>query len=128
MSLAPRDQEAFALVAARSFGDAYVVSVELEMQARRLTLVVYGPLRDGDTTTFAATLTFFGASALALENSSAAFPQSVGISSLGLSYDETLDEAAAQLAGRQTWTLGWSFEGLAYDERPAVLTSLADDL
>ncbi|MDQ2857280.1 MAG: hypothetical protein M3R53_01340 [Candidatus Eremiobacteraeota bacterium] len=128
MSLAPRDQEAFDLVAARSFGDAYVVSFELEMQARRLTLVVYGALRDADATTFAATLTFFGTSALAVDNRAGAFPQSVSIASLTLSYDETSDEVAAELTGRQNWTLGWSFEGLAYDERPAVLTSLADDL
>ena len=128
MSIAQRDREAMDLVAARRFDDAYLVSSDLEMQARRLTLRAYGALHPADTTTYLATLTFFGASALGIENEAGVFPESVQLSSLALTYDDADDEGSAELRGRQAWALAWNFDGLAYEEHPAVLASLADDL
>ncbi len=127
MSIAPRDQEALGLVASRSFDGAYVSSVALDMQARRLTLRLYGTLRGGSET-YAAALTFFGASALGIENETGIFPESVRVASLALAYNEAEDEGTAELHGRQAWALFWTFDGLAYEEHPAVLASLADDL
>jgi len=128
MSLALRDQEAFDLVASRTFDGAFVAALSLEMQARRLTLELYGRLRRGESETYRATLTFFGASALQIENDAGAFPESVGTSSLTLTYVDETDEGGAELRGRQPWALLWNFDGLAYEEHPAVLVSLADDL
>jgi hypothetical protein len=128
MSLSLRDQEAFDTVAGRSFDGAYVVSFDLEMQARRLTLELYGTLRRGDGATYRATITFFGTSALAVQNESGAFPESVGTSWFGLSYIDETDEGAAELRGRQPWSVLWNFDGLAYEEHAAVLVSLVDDL
>jgi hypothetical protein len=127
MSMAARDREAFDLVSRRSFGGAFVASLEIEMQTRRLTLVLYGPLRPGDRTTYLGTVTFFGASAVALENNPKNFPESVGVSSFALSYDDDADIGRAELSGAQAWTRGWSFDGLAYEERAALVASLADD-
>lgn len=127
MSLSLRDQEAFDTVAGRSFDNAYVVSFALEMQARRLTLELYGALRRGDGTTYRATVTFFGTSALALENESGTFPESVGTSRFALSYIDETDEGTAELSGRRPWSVQWNFDGVAYEEQPAVLVSLGDD-
>ena len=127
MSIAARDQEALDLVASRTFEGAFVSSFALDMQARRLTLRLYGPLR-GNADTYAGTLTFFGASALGIENQTGIFPESVRVTSLALRYAESDDEGTAELRGRQAWALFWTFDGLAYEEHAAVLASLADDL
>jgi hypothetical protein len=127
MSIAPRDREALDLVSRRSFAYAYVSSLDLEMQARRLTLGLYGPLQGG-ATTMLGTVTFFGASALSLENEAGAFPESVAVSSLVLSYDDEADRGDAQLAGTSGWKLSWSFDGIAYTEYAAVIASFADDV
>jgi len=127
MSIAPRDREALDLVGRRSFGGAFVASLDLEMQARRLTVAFYGPLQGG-TTTLLGTLRFFGASALTLENPEGTFPESVRVNALELSYDDEADLGTAGLTGATGWTMGWSFDGLAYDEYAAVIASLADDL
>ncbi|MBD5656106.1 MAG: hypothetical protein IAI50_13160 [Candidatus Eremiobacteraeota bacterium] len=128
MGLALRDQEAFDIVTGRSFDGAHVVSLDLEMQARRLTLELYGPLHAGDRTTYRAKITFFGTSALVIENEAGTFPESVGTSQLSLSYADDTDEGGAELRGRQPWSVLWNFDGLAYEEHAAVLVSLADDL
>jgi hypothetical protein len=128
MTLALRDREAFDLVSGRTFDNAYVVSLDLEMQARRLTLELYGTLRRGESATYRATVIFFGTSALDIQNEVGAFPESVGTSSLSLSYTDETDEGTAELRGRRPWALLWNFDGLAYEEHSAVLVSLADDL
>ena len=128
MSLSGRDREAFELVAGRSFGDAYVASLDLELQARRLTVRFYGTLRRGERGTLLGTVTFFGAGDLRLDNASAAFPDSVGVASFALTYDDDADRGAAELRGRSAWSLAWAFDGVAYEEHPAVLASLADEL
>jgi hypothetical protein len=127
VSAAPRDQEALDLALSRTFVDAYVVSLAIDMQTRRLTLQVYGALRN-DAGIYLATLTFFGASALALENAQSAFPNSVRITALLLTYAADDDEGTAELRGRSAWTFGWQFDGFAYEEHPAVIASLSDDL
>jgi hypothetical protein len=125
MSLAQRDREALDLVQSRSFGGAWLASLELELQTRRLTLRVYGPLQRGSQT-YLATLRFFGASFLHLANESDAFPDSVKLGSLSISFDAD-DIGAASLEGASEWKLDWSFDGLSYEEHPAVIASLADD-
>lgn len=127
MSIAPRDREALDLVQRRSFSDAFVASLDLEMQARRLTVALYGPLQGG-TQTLLGTLRFFGASALALDNAAGTFPESVCITSLVLSYDDEADLGRAEMTGTAGWSFGWSFDGLAYDEYATVIASLADDV
>jgi hypothetical protein len=127
MSMAPRDREAFDLVSARSFGDAFVASFEIEMQTRRLTLALYGEFLGERHSTYLGTVTFFGAAGLALEHGSGAFPGSVRLSKFGLSYDDETDIGHAELTGAQPWTLRWSFDGLAYEEHAALVASLADD-
>jgi len=127
MSLSGRDQEAYDLARGRTYKSSCLVSLDVEMQARRLTLQIYGSLRARDPGTFRATLTFFGTSALSLANESGAFPESVRIDSLELSYDDSEDEGLAVLSGEQGWTLRWNFDGVAYEDSPCVLASLADD-
>lgn len=127
MSLAPRDQEALDVVALRTFTDAFVASLDIDMQTRRLTVRVYGRLRSDDAT-YLATLTFFGTSALALENAEDAFPNSVRITGFSVNYSQNDDDGAAELRGRSGWTLRWRFDGFAYEEHPSVIASLSDDL
>ncbi len=127
MSAAARDQEALDVVASRSFADAYVASLELDMQTRRLTLRVYGRLQSGGATSL-ATLTFFGTSDLNLDTADGAFPQSVRITGLRLRYEPSDEQGTAELRGRSPWTFSWEFDGFAYEEHAAVLASLADDL
>ncbi len=126
MSIAPRDREALDLALQRSFGGSFVASFDLEMQTRRLTIGFYGPLLGGRTTLL-GTLRFFGASALVLENPEGAFPQSVRVNALELSYDDEAEVGAADLRGASGWLMGWSFDGIDYEEHPAVIASLADD-
>jgi hypothetical protein len=128
VSLTTRDRDAFELARSRSFGDAYVASIDLELQARRLTVRSYGALRRGERGTFLGTMTFFGAGDLRLENAVGAFPESVAIAGFALDYDDATDRGSAELRGRQSWTLAWTFDGLAYEEHAAVLASLADEL
>ena len=96
-------------------------------QTRRLTACLYGALRS-DGTTYLATLTFFGVGAFALGNALGAFPESVRISALSLRYEPEGEEGTAELRGRSAWTFGWRFDGFAYEEHPAVVASLSDDL
>jgi hypothetical protein len=127
LSIAQRDREALELAQRRSFGGAWLASLELELQARRLTLCVYGNLQGGGRDTYLAKLTFFGASAMRFENDAGAFPESVKLLSLELSFDDDEELGAAELRGARSWSLGWSFDGLSYEEHPAVMASLADD-
>jgi hypothetical protein len=127
VSATPRDQEALDLALSRTFSDAYVSSLAIDMQTRRLTVGVYGPLRN-DGATYLATMTFFGASSLALENAQSVFPNSVRISAFRVTYAADLDAGTAELRGRSAWTFGWQFDGFAYEEHPAVIASLSDDL
>ncbi len=127
MSLSQRDRDALDVVAARAFGDSFVVSLDFEMQARRLTLALYGNFHGGGTS-YLAKVTFFGASAFGVENEAGAFPESVRLASFSLAYEEAGDEGSAELRGAQPWALSWTFDGLAYEEHAAVLASLADDL
>ncbi len=127
MSLASRDQEAYDLVARRAFGGAYLVALELELQTRRLTVQLYGALRTGSSETFLATVTFFGARGLDLENAASEFPESARVASLTLSYREAEEEGSVAISGQRAWQAGWAFDGLAYEEHPAVVASLADD-
>jgi hypothetical protein len=126
MSMAPRDREALDLVRGRSFAGTWLASLDLELQTRRLTLRIYGPLRTGSET-YLATLTFFGAAMLRVENDSEAFPESVSLTSLSIAYDDEEELGAASLTGTRTWSLAWSFDGLSYEEQPAVIASFADD-
>jgi hypothetical protein len=125
MSIAPRDREALDLVSRRTFSQAYVASLELEMQARRLTLALYGPLLNNATVL--GTITFFGASNLCVDNEAGAFPESVRVASLSVSYDDEADLGSAQLEGSAGWSAAWSFDGIAYAEFAAIIASLADD-
>jgi len=127
VSLTTRDAEAFALLRSRSFGQAFVASLDLELQARRLTLRLYGPLRPGDPETYLGTATFFGSGDVRLENATGAFPETVALESLSLSYDDIADRGAAELRGSGAWSLAWAFDGVAYEERATVLASLADE-
>jgi hypothetical protein len=122
-----RDREALDLVARRTFTGCAIVEIGLEMLARRLCVNLYGKVRPGEDATYRADLTFFGTSALSVENAAGAFPQSVGLSSLELRYSDEDDEGTANLSGASGWSLAWKFDGLAYEEHPAVLASLADD-
>jgi hypothetical protein len=124
--MAARDREALDLVQGRGFANTWLASLDLELQARRLTLRIYGALHRGADTQL-ATLTFFGVSALRLENSDDAFPESVALRSLAIAYDDTEELGTAGLQGTREWKLGWSFDGLSYEEHPAVIASLADD-
>ena len=127
MSLSTRDREAFELARSRTFGDAYVASIELELQARRLTVRFYGTLRRGDRATYLAAVTFFGAGELGIDNAEGAFPDSARLASVALSYDDEADRGFAELRGAGAWTLSWSFDGLAYEEHAATVASLADE-
>jgi hypothetical protein len=126
MSLTQRDREALDVVASRTFANAYVVAVDFEMQVRRLTLSLYGSVQGGSAT-YLARLTFFGAAAFGVENAAGAFPESVRVSELVLSYGDEEESGSAELRGRQPWALFWSFDGLAYEEHAALLASLADE-
>ena len=97
------------------------------MQTRRLTARVYGRLRQGDET-YLATLTFFGAGALALENAEDAFPNSVRITAFHINYPQGDEDGSAEMRGRSSWALRWRFDGFAYEEHPGVVASLSDDL
>ncbi len=126
MSAAARDQEALDVVASRSFAAAYLASLALDMQTRRLTARVYGTLR-GDRITYLATLTFFGASKMVLDNADGTFPQSIRLASLALRYEPLDDRGTAELRGLLPWSCSWQFDGFAYEEYAAVLASLVDD-
>jgi hypothetical protein len=127
MSIAARDAEAYDLVSRRTFGGAFVASLAFEMQTRRLTLGLYGSLHAGERGTSLATVTFFGASALSLENFEDAFPESVEIASFSLAWHDESDNGRAELRGARGWLLAWSFDGLAYEEHAATIASLVDD-
>ncbi len=127
MSLGTRDAEAFALLRSRAFGEAFVASLDLELQARRLTLRLYGRLRPSDVQTYLGTATFFGAGDVRLENGSGAFPETVALENFALSYDDVVDRGAAELRGAAAWSLAWAFDGVAYEEVATVLASLADE-
>lgn len=126
MSMAPRDAEAFEVASQGAYANAFVVSLGIEMQTRRLTLELYGTLHGGRTT-YLATLTFFGIAGLELENDGSVFPESVQVVSFSLSYNDDEGSGRADLRGTRGWTLAWSFDGLAYEERAALMASLADD-
>jgi hypothetical protein len=127
VSVAARDQEALDVAASRSFSGAYVASLALDMQTRRLTVRVYGALRK-DVGTYLATLTFFGASNVVVDNADGVFPQSVRLSSLAVRYEPIDDQGTAELRGTLSWSCSWQFDGFAYEEHAAVLASLVDDV
>ena len=127
MSLGIRDLEALELVRARTFDASFVASFDLEMQARRITLRFYGTLRSGDTGTYVGTITFFGASDVRFDNPAGAFPDSARVAGFTVAYDDEADCGNAEIRGGEHWALRWVFDGLAYEERPAVLASLADE-
>ena len=127
MSLDIRDAEALDLVRSRTFAHAFVASFEIELQARRLTLRLYGALRAGERNTHLGTATFFGAGDVRLENPSGAFPESAALERFALAYDDESDRGSAELHGTAGWSCAWAFDGLAYEEHPAVLASLADE-
>jgi hypothetical protein len=128
VSAAPRDREALELVAQRSFAGSAIVEMSLEMLARRLRLRVYGKIRAGDDATYSGALTFFGVSALSIWNESGIFPESVRLAEVALSYSDPDDEGSCRVTGGSGWTMDWRFDGIAYEENPAVLASLHDDL
>lgn len=72
-------------------------------------------------------MTFFGTAGFGVANEGA-FPESVRVADLTLAYADEDESGSAELSGAQAWTLSWSFDGLAYEEHPAVLASLADEL
>jgi len=121
-----RDADAFEVAARCAFGDAFLASLAIDMQTRRLTLGVYGALHGG-TATQLATLMFFGVNELVCENDDGRFPESVHVAKFDLSYDDDLASGRADLRGARGWRLGWSFEGIAFEERAATIASLADD-
>jgi hypothetical protein len=127
MSITQRDREALDVVASRAFGNSYLASLEFDMQVRRLTLSLYGPLQGGHST-YLGRLTFFGAAGFGADNVAGSFPESVRVATLTLSYANEDDAGTAELRGTQPWTLFWSFDGLAYEEHAAVLASLADEV
>jgi hypothetical protein len=127
MSAAPRDRESLDLIATRRFGGAALTGFEIEMQARRMHLRVYGELR-GDGQTYGATVTFFGVSALVIENETGIFPESVLLDALEIAYSDSDDIGSVEMRGRSSWTMAWSFDGIAYQEAPAVVSSYRDDL
>ena len=98
------------------------------MLARRLLLRVYGKVRAGADATYTAALTFFGVSALSIWNESGIFPESVRLAEVALTYSDADDEGACRVTGGAGWTMDWNFDGIAYEESPAVLASLHDDL
>jgi len=126
MSMAPRDAEAFAVAQQATYANAFVVSFALEMQTRRLTLGLYGALHGGRAT-HVATLVFFGTAAFEIDNSDGAFPETAGVASFALTYDDELGIGRAELHGIRGWKLEWAFDGIAYEERAALIASLADD-
>ncbi len=126
MSAERRDREALDLVATRAFAGCAVVDIALEMLARRLNVRLYGKLR-GDETTYCGALTFFGVDALGIDNAGGEFPQSVRVASLALDYSDDADEGTASVSGAAGWSMQFTFDGLAYEEQPFVLASLADD-
>jgi hypothetical protein len=127
VSAAARDQEALSVAMSRSFTGAYVASLGLDMQTRRLTVRVYGALR-GDRATYVAALTFFGASHVVVDNADGTFPQSVSLASFSLRYEPIDEQGTAELRGTSPWSCTWAFDGFAYEEHAAVLASLIDDL
>jgi hypothetical protein len=127
MSAAPRDRESLDLIATRRFDGAALTGFEIEMQARRMHLRLYGDLR-ADGQSYLATVTFFGVSALVIENQTGIFPESVLLDALEISYSETEDIGSVEMRGRSSWTMFWSFDGIAYQEQPAVVSSYRDDL
>jgi len=126
MTMSARDKDAFEQLVARDYHGAYLVSLSLEMAARRLTIDFYGKL--GPTNdTFRATAVFFGTNAFTALNPSSTFPDSVEIASFDLWYDDVAEEGTAELRGRKDWTLSWHYEGLSFGAHPAVLSSLTDE-
>jgi hypothetical protein len=126
MSLGIRDNEAFELLGARTFADTSLVALEIEMQTRRVTLHVYGKLHGGVGPTYAATITFFGVEALDI-GANDVFPQRAGISLIELTHDDADDTSSAIVNGTAEWSIGFRFDGLSFEETPAVIASLADE-
>ncbi len=126
MATDARDREALDLIATRTFADCALVALELDMQTRRFTLRVYGSLRSADATVL-ATLTFFGTRGLATGGATAAFPSRAQVATLDVTYADDDETGSVDVRGRVGWTLAFTFEGIAYQEHPAVLASLVDD-
>jgi len=124
----PRDREALDLIAQRSFDSCAVFDVQLEMLARRLQLRLYGALRPGDAATYLAALTFFNIRGLEIENPAGNFPESVRLVGLHTTYSESDDVGSLEVQGGSDWQLRCTFDGVAYEEHPATLASLRDDL
>ena len=137
MSLGTRDAAAYELATRRAFGDGtyascVLVAFDLEMQTRRVTMRLYGTLRSpniGEPKSYLSTVTFFAVSALKLgvDAEDGAFPESARIESLSLSYDDDADEGRAHVTGTRGWSIDFIFDGLAFEETPATIASLADD-
>lgn len=129
MSIAPRDRAALTLVRNRHFRDTYLASLAADMQTRRVTLRIYGTLHGTlpQSDTFLGTLTFFGTTAFSIANERGTFPESVRIAALDLAYDEGEDIGNATLDGSDGWKATWAFDGIAYEEIPAIVESLADE-
>ncbi|GAC1495020.1 MAG: hypothetical protein NVS3B17_18600 [Vulcanimicrobiaceae bacterium] len=122
-----RDREALDVLASRTFADAALASLSIDLQTRRLTLRAYGELRPGDPATYLATIAFFGTHALELDGATTAFPQRARIVTIRIRYGDADDTGTAHVDGRSGWALRFEFEGIAYEETPTVLASLADD-
>jgi hypothetical protein len=128
MSLGRRDQAALALVRKRRFAGTFLKSFELELQTRRLTLALYGALSGRAGETALATITFFGAGELKIDNDDGAFPDSVELANVEFSdYEEISERGSANITGRAAWTMSWTYDGLAYEDVPATVASLVDE-
>ncbi len=126
--MSTRDLEALDIARSRSLGRSYLASFDLEMQARRLSVRFYGTLGGPTGGTFLATLTFFGVGELGLENADGTFPDSASVATVDFAdYEEVSERGFVEVRGSQGWALSWSYDGLAYEEHPAVLASLADE-
>jgi hypothetical protein len=127
--MADRDDEAYRVIAQRSFERAALAGVRVDMTTRRTTVVLYGPLQGGSTT-YLATVTFFGTDAFTIASEAGAFPRGAQLSRAQITYAESADDASgtARFEGRSGWTLAFAFDGVSYEEHPAVLASLADEI
>jgi hypothetical protein len=105
-----------------------VKSLELEMQTRRLTIRFYGNLTGRSDATQIGTIAFFGVGEIDIENPEGAFPDSAELADVEFSeYEEVSERGSVTLNGHAGWTLSWTYDGLAYEEYPAVVASLADE-
>jgi hypothetical protein len=128
MSMSTRDLEALDLARSRSLGPSYLASFDLDMQARRSSVRFYGRLGGQAGDTFLATLTFFGVGELGLDNADGTFPDSASVATVDFAdYEEVSERGFVEVRGAQGWVLSWSYDGLAYEEHPTVLASLADE-